>query len=323
MELSKPDFCNLETIKEILVSLSSLHNISMQVIKVNKTKTEGIEYVAANVQLDKDEERSQYLQDIADWYKKYFTKKFRNVQLYNGATESDLIYFLNVTDSLIQEDYSKLQQCIAIPEHEIDIVKNKWDGTIIIGELPGRTGTYNIKLMAYKKPFTLVKHRYYVDTKYVQAGKKNTFKAFNKEALALPINFDIILIDDCLFFLNLNGEKFFSIERSFKKKCDICITEIAAANIISDSSYFNEEAKKGHNPRRFVSFNKDGLDKLQDTEVREQIAAKFDIPYVNGKFLLNDEDSCTNFIKMLCHKGMTDPFDNKAVEVSNAKKWGK
>ena len=79
----------------------------------------------------------------------------------------------------------------------------------------------------------------------------------------------------------------------------------------------------GHNPRRFVSFNEERLTALKKKAKRTSIAAKFSIPLdpASGKFDTTVEGASEKIVKLLCNKGMLDPFDNDAVEVDGARQW--
>lgn len=78
---------------------------------------------------------------------------------------------------------------------------------------------------------------------------------------------------------------------------------------------------KGVNPRRLVSLNKSHLNKLDDINERKSIAQKFNIPMVGDVFDTKKSDTTDKLIKVLCDRGMVDPFDNDAMEVTGSKKW--
>ena len=48
---------------------------------------------------------------------------------------------------------------------------------------------------------------------------------------------------------------------------------------------------------------------------------KFDIRLKDGKFDTADKNTSEKVIKLLCKKGMLDPFEDSPVEVSSAIAW--
>ena len=84
---------------------------------------------------------------------------------------------------------------------------------------------------------------------------------------------------------------------------------------------FTNTASYGHNPRRFLLFDSEALSDLMNLEKRRDIASSFHIKLADDKFLIESNEDCTKLIKLLCKKGMLDPFSENAMEVSSAKKW--
>ena len=63
------------------------------------------------------------------------------------------------------------------------------------------------------------------------------------------------------------------------------------------------------------------MEKLKNVQTRKRIAKKFSIPLVDGKLDASDPINAERIVKILCKKGMIDPFDDIAVEVFGARKW--
>ena len=63
------------------------------------------------------------------------------------------------------------------------------------------------------------------------------------------------------------------------------------------------------------------MERLKKKEVRKRIANSFSIPLKNGKFDVANPADAENLVKIICQKGMIDPFDSEAREVSGARKW--
>ena len=121
--------------------------------------------------------------------------------------------------------------------------------------------------------------------------------------------------------LSMAGEKLFNIERAYK---GICLQKVVAVEkmcIVTDFELFRTCASSGHNPRRFVAFNDEHLKKLENSDDRRRLAEKFGLPLLEGKFDTTQNGVSEKLVKLLCNKGMVDPFDDLPMEVSSPRKW--
>lgn len=97
---------------------------------------------------------------------------------------------------------------------------------------------------------------------------------------------------------------------------------IGQKKILDGFEEFQAIASSGHNPRKFVSFNDSHLDKLTVLKNRKSLAKKFGIPLTSkNMFDAKVDGAAEKIVKLLCHRGMIDPFDDIPVEVSGSKKW--
>lgn len=60
---------------------------------------------------------------------------------------------------------------------------------------------------------------------------------------------------------------------------------------------------------------------MKDSQTRCRIANFFSVKLTDGKLDASDPKDAERIVKILCNKGMTDPFENEAMEVSSARKW--
>ena len=51
------------------------------------------------------------------------------------------------------------------------------------------------------------------------------------------------------------------------------------------------------------------------------MAEKFGLPLLEGKFDTTQNGVSEKLVKLLCNKGMVDPFDDLPMEVSSPRKW--
>lgn len=134
---------------------------------------------------------------------------------------------------------------------------------------------------------------------------------------------DILVVGETVYFLTLAGENLFNMARSYKAVCQQKIEEVEQANIIGGIDCFKSTAESGHNPRRFIAFNASRLTALKKKNIRVAMAKRFSIPLddAGDKFDATVEGAAEKIVKLLCNKGMIDPFEKTAVEVDGARQW--
>ena len=164
-----------------------------------------------------------------------------------------------------------------------------------------------------KNPITTLKHKFMEDN--------GTFKEISDKVLSLKTIIDVIIFDQCIYMLTLAGEKLFNMERSYRAVCAAKIANLKEYDIVTDFKTFSSTAGSGHNPRKFVSFNDEHLKKLKSKPNRRKIAQKFKIPLKDDKFDTSKAEAVDKLIKILCNRGMVDPFDDNPMEVAGSKKW--
>ena len=110
--------------------------------------------------------------------------------------------------------------------------------------------------------------------------------------------------------------------RAYKAVCHDAVSEVESTGIISGADTFRTVAESGHNPRKFVAFDRERLNALRNTNTRKAMAKRFSIPLDSeNRFDATVDGAADKIVKLLCNKGMVDPFTNVAVEVSGAKQW--
>ena len=66
-----------------------------------------------------------------------------------------------------------------------------------------------------------------------------------------------------------------------------------------------------------MAFNDEHLKKLENSDDRRRLAEKFGLPLLEGKFDTTQNGVSEKLVKLLCNKGMVDPFDDLPMEVSS------
>lgn len=307
---------SISTILEVLEKISDNDAWSLQLIKINNSKKDGTSYITRNIELSPQGELKQFVIDVKDAMisgKKNNINDYIEVRDYDGSVGGHVIYKLNVNNAMINCEYKRLTQALANPDNEGKVLNSKYDAFCIIGTLCIEENDHAIKLIFIKNPVKIIKHAY--------CGLGGSFKVLKEKILTLNINMDLMIIDDTIYMFNMNGEKLFNMQRAYKIICENKLKIIESKQIVSDIDLFKQSATSGHNPRKFISFDDNHLKQLEANEIRENISEKFGIPLVNNKFDTSTTEASNKLIKLLCSRGMIDPFDYYPMEVSSSKKW--
>lgn len=306
----------LNDIRSILQNLNNAKNWSLQVLQIKPSKRAGTEYTGREITFDPAGRLEEFVSEVSELYigaKGCFDAKFVHLSEYNGSANGKTIYKLNRTSPLIASEYNSLMQALANPNSEVDPFEMKARASVLIGQFERDETIIPIKLISMQNPITMLKHRF--------MQNKGAFQELDKKVLTLRPTIDVLIYGNEVYLFTLNGENLFNMERSYKVLCSDYIAKVQESEIVVNIEKFSSVAGSGHNPRRFVSYNQSHLEKLKNASTRRKIATKFSIPMDGGKFDTNQEGVTEKIVKILCDKGMVDPFESLPMEVPSAKKW--
>ena len=306
----------LNDIRSILQNLNNAKNWSLQVLQIKPSKRAGTEYTDREITFDPAGRLEEFVSEVSELYigaKGCFDAKFVHLSEYDGSANGKTIYKLNRTSPLIASEYNSLMQALANPNSEVDPFEMKARASVLIGQFERDETIIPIKLISMQNPITMLKHRF--------MQNKGAFQELDKKVLTLRPTIDVLIYGNEVYLFTLNGENLFNMERSYKVLCSDYIAKVQESEIVVNIEKFSSVAGSGHNPRRFVSYNQSHLEKLKNASTRRKIATKFSIPMDGGKFDTNQEGVTEKIVKILCDKGMVDPFECLPMEVPSAKKW--
>lgn len=306
----------LNDIRSILQNLNNAKNWSLQVLQIKPSKRAGTEYTGREIIFDPAGRLEEFVSEVSELYigaKGCFDAKFVNLSEYDGSANGKTIYKLNGTSPLIASEYNSLMQALANPNSEVDPFEMKARASVLVGQFERDETIIPIKLISMQNPITMLKHRF--------MQNKGAFQELVKKVLTLRPTIDVLIYGNEVYLFTLNGENLFNMERSYKVLCSDYIAKVQESEIVVNIEKFSSVAGSGHNPRRFVSYNQSHLEKLKNASTRRKIATKFSIPMDGGKFDTNQEGVTEKIVKILCDKGMVDPFESLPMEVPSAKKW--
>jgi len=306
----------LEKMQAIFEALPKCEAWSLQLLKIITSKNNGTSYIGREITLSPEGTLTSFVGEISDHYineNKGFLASYHDIMEYNGSTVDRVIYSLNKTNTLIADEYNTLIEAISNPDTELDPLEFKARAYILKGSIDIGNDVKPIKLISMQNPVTALKH------KFLRA--EGTFKEITEKVLSLRTSLDVIIIDDIVYMLTLAGENLFNMERAYKAACVGKLDEIKNCNIVNDFDAFSSVAGSGHNPRKFVSFNDEHLQKLKNARSRAKMARKFNIPMDGDLFDTTKPGATDKIVKLLCDRGMVDPFDDNPMEVAGSKKW--
>lgn len=306
---------SLEKLEKLFNTLSTCEAWSIQLLKINKSKSKGTIYMCREITLTPSGKLNDFVEDIVNEYVKEngHLDKFTDVRDYDGSTLSHTIYKLSTTNKLIATEYKSLLKDIAQPYTEIKPQELKFQAYLLNGSINWDGESCSVKLISMQNPITSLKHKF--------SESNGTFKEISNKVLSLKTTLDVIILDNCVYMLTMAGERLFNMERSYKAVCAAKISDIQKCNIVTDFEKFGSVAASGHNPRRFVSFRDDYLEELEKSDNRKKIAKKFNIDLIGNKFDTSKDQTVEKLVKILCNKAMVDPFDESPMEVVGSKKW--
>ncbi len=308
---------SLEIIKNVFQNLNTGTNWSLQLLNIKTSKRKGTGYSSGQIILKTNEQLTALINDIAAIYNgngKKAVDTYRAVREYDGTADALTVYKLTSTHELISGEYAAFVQVIADPNNEDDPFE--YTSTYLLkGQLEMDGENTPIKLISMQNPVTILKHKF--------LRKRGTFEELSDKVLSLRPTMDILVVGETVYFLTLAGENLFNMARSYKAVCHQKVEEVEQADIISGIEVFKSTAESGHNPRRFIAFNESRLIALKEKSVRVAMAKRFSIPLdtAEDKFDATVEGATEKIVKLLCNKGMIDPFEQTAVEVDGARQW--
>lgn len=313
-------FMTLEDMKTLLITINEVQDWSLQLLRFNNSQAGITTYFSRRITLDPVGKLTEFVSRISYLYtdqQKGKLNEYKEIEAYNGTIDSQIIYTIPIISDLVRDEYTSLTNAIASPDNEVNPLELRANAHLLNGNIiTTRNGDEiikPIKLISMQSPITMLKNKF--------LSSNGTFKEIQDKVLNLKPVFDVLIYDDVIYMFTLAGEKLFNMERAYKSVCVKKVDEVLECDFITDIEIFRNTATTGHNPRRFISFNQSRLQQLKNDDKRRDLAIKFSIPLNDNKIDTERSGASEKLIKLLCNKGMVDPFEDLPVEVSSAKSW--
>lgn len=307
---------SITLIKDVFQKLTTYDSWSLQLLQIKNSKRSGTTHFSREISLSPSDALTKFVREISESYcsnENGIDNKYESISDYDGSANAKNIYKLSAENVLIANEYQKLINTIAKPDAEVDPLKFNAQAYILKGMICLYGSKKSVKLVSMQNPITSLRHKYLCSN-----GK---FTEISDKVISLRTTIDVVILDKTVYLLTLAGEKLFNMERAYKSVCKNKIAKILNANIVNNSDLFSKIATSSHNPRKFISFNETHLQMLYDADNRRKLSKKFNIPLDGDKFDVSKSGVADKLVKLLCDRGMVDPFDETPKEVSSSKKW--
>lgn len=308
---------SLEVIRSVFEQMTSTRAWSVCLIKIKKPKNSRTCYTTRGVTLKPDGALTEYIARLSELYlnpNNGALQKYNSVCDYDGSTEAAKVYKITSKSDLIADEFSGLITAFSTPElagDPFEFAANAYSlrATLSINGIETPVFTFSMQ-----NPICLLKNRFLYD--------EGSFHEIKDKVLNLRPIVDVLVVGTTVYILTMSGENLFNMERSYKALCDSTVHDICGLDIVSDEDIFSAIAKHGHNPRRFVSFNRGRLELMKDEQKRKEMAKRFNLSLsADGRIDTSVDGVAEKLVKLLCNKGMVDPFEDIPVEVPSAAKW--
>lgn len=223
---------------------------------------------------------------------------------------------LDVTGKLMQLSWPSLVNHINSSDDSIDLKDISANAFVFAGSYEDIDGnSKNLYLLSQKNPVISFKKR-----TPIFSAKNNTIVRTTEPLIQFGKCFDILIIDNTLYSINNNFESIFNIEYSHKIVCQEHLQELETANIVDDIDSYKAFASSGQNPKKFITYNPENVEKLKTQEYKELLKNCLRIPInpTTNKFDLSDPKNAKNFTLVICDKVKNNMLDDGICEVPSS-----
>ena len=194
----------VEEITGILSQVDKIENWSINLVKINVSKKEGIKYSVEELSDFDGDGILRTIKEIVQIYS-YGEKSstYNNIEEYDSNAISNVIYKMDITNNLIRDAYNLFIMALSNPDRESDPTKNKYDCYVLKSSIEGAENDIPIKFIFMNNPIKVLKNR------FIKIGEK--YKEITSTVIGLGLFIDMIAYGDKIYFFNNSGEKLFNM----------------------------------------------------------------------------------------------------------------
>lgn len=258
-----------------------------------------------------------YASNLLDATQKFQINTINDVQEYDGENTKISCDKLELSDTLINEQWNNLFSAVSVATS--DKLKGKIVGYILCAEPQNNNDLKPITFIKIANPVIDMNTKKSVV--YKMRDTSNELEMFDDDIYRLYLTVDCIIVNEKMYSFNHSFEKIFNIESAMKRKREEVISEIAQIDAFAESDDFLHYAKQYKSHRTFITVKQERIEKIKTKEGREYVSSKLNIPLdENGKFVFQNEKQARNLIKYLCYKIIQDEETKDLLEVGTVVK---
>lgn len=243
-------------------------------------------------------------------------KKQNRILEYTAQNPKNTTEKLDVTNKLMRLSWPSLINHINNSDDSVDLKNISANAFIFAGNYDDTDGNNkNLYLLAQKNPVLSFKKR-----TPIFSTRNNTIVETAEPLVQFGKCFDVLIVDNTLYSINNNFESIFNIEYSHKIVCQEHLQELDAADIIEDIDSYKTFASSGQNPKKFITYNPQIVEKLKKQKYKDLLKNQLHIPVnpTTHKFDLSDPKNARNFTLAICGKAKNNMFDDGVCEVPSS-----
>lgn len=282
------------------------------IIKYNH-RTHPNEYTCYKVSFATEQLLKETISNICDGYLHIVQKYNSKIEEYTGANSKNVIDKISIFNELVISNWTSLIQHVNDYDDTVQLCDIKGNAFIFAGTYKENDCYKNIYLLSRKNPvITFKKGRAPIFT-----SRNNLITDTDDPFLQFGKCFDALIYNNTIYMINLNCESILNMEYTHKKVCNKSLSELETLNIIKDWDQYSAYARGGHNPKRFVTYDRSIVEKLNQSQWRSKVENEIKIPIdlQTGKFDLSDPENARRFTSVVCGKLKSNIFDDGLCEV--------
>lgn len=272
---------------------------------------DGLRYAAHRVTVRPVEAWEAFLNELRDANEMMLNSV--RMRPYDGTViDKGEAFEISVADRVVKDAYGAFFEALGNASNEHKAEELKPNAMVIKGVTDDKK---DIFLISTRSPLMQLRHRFLC--------ADHVYTAITEPVLTLSTRADAMIVGDRMIFLTIAGAQMFVSESICRKIASEKVADVKQVKYLTGLDNFDGIALKGSNIRRFLCYNEKRVKELSRIECRRMIADKFQISMRGNKLDLSNPEDADRFIRVVCNRGMMDPFDETAVEVSSARPWGK
>ena len=301
-------------IESAIITAKQITHWDFHLIEYNHTKNPN-EYVCYNIPFASAQLLNDIVSSMCDTFLT-IVKKQNNILNYTAQNPKNTTEKFDITSELMQLSWPSLIEHINNSDDSVDLKDISANAFAFVGNYEDTDGNNkNLYLLSRKNPVLTFKKRV-----PILSARNNTITETTEPLVQFGKSFSILIVDNTLYSINNNFESIFNIEYSQKIVCQERLQDLEAADIVDDISSYKLFASSGQNPKKFITYNPEIVEKLKEQEYKDILKNRLHIPVnpATDKFDLSDSKNARNFTLAICDKTKNNMFDNGVSEVPSS-----